>query len=248
MSRTRAVDKPGNPHGAAPQFLIDPEALDTIAPSGDRGGVLVGASPHGKPLSASVLRPQPTRMVMVGGLYLARQIALRSLATGAWVQIATGRPAAWKMLERAAGLAPDGRPVPSMQIKKLAPFELPTATEDAPLLVIHDGGAVPQELFPPRSPWQTTLYVLPYLHPQVGNGTTANGADLVLLQRLPLNQAELAARIWHLDPATKQRQVNELTQLPDDIVIALGNNLWEPIQLGTKPAESEILGPVRRGD
>jgi hypothetical protein len=190
----------------------------------------------------SVLRPQPTRLVVVGGLYLARQVALRAMATGAWVIIVTGRPDAWQLIAQAAGTGPDGRPAPLVQIRQLAPLELPRASEDAPLLVVHDGGAVPQELFPPRSPWHTTLYVLPYLHPQA-EGTAVN-ADLVLLQQLPAAQAQLAARIWQL-PAAMAAQLSALT---DDGVAALGPDLWLPLRLVTTPAEREILGPVRRGD
>ena len=109
-------------------------------------------------------------------------------------------------------------------------------------MVVHDGGPTPQELFPPRSPWQTTVYVLPYMHPQAG--ATANAADLVLLQRLPVGQAQLAARIWRLPPP----MVHQLTNLADDQVVALGRNLWKPLRLVTTPKEQAILGPVRRGD
>ena len=176
----------GNPAAAgtgAPEFLVTPGLLDAISPPGDRGGMVLGCGLDDEPLSVSVLRPQPTRLVLVGGLYLARQVALRAMATGAWVVVATGRPDAWQHLTRAAGEGPDGRPAPLVQVRRLAPVELPRASEDAPLLVVHDGGAVPQELFAPRSPWQTTLYVLPYLHPQAES--TAINADLVLLQRAP---------------------------------------------------------------
>jgi hypothetical protein len=204
--------------------------------------MVLGCGPHNEPLSVSVLRPQPTRLVVVGSLYLARQVALRAMATGAWVIIVTGRPDAWQLIAQAAGTGPDGRPAPLVQIRQLAPLELPRASEDAPLLVVHDGGAVPQELFPPRSPWHTTLYVLPYLHPQA-EGTAVN-ADLVLLQQLPAAQAQLAARIWQL-PAAMAAQLSALT---DDGVAALGPDLWLPLRLVTTPAEREILGPVRLGD
>ncbi|GAB3558819.1 hypothetical protein J2S53_002581 [Actinopolyspora lacussalsi] len=244
MSRSRTIDTPDDLRDRVPEFLVPPETLDTVSPSGDRGGMIIGSGPHGEPISTSILRPQPTRMVTVGGLYLARQIALRAMATGAWVIIATGRPDSWENLATAAGHTPDGTPVPLVQIRRLTPFDLPRSSEDAPLLVIHDGGAVPQELFPPRSAWQTTMYVLPYLHPQVGNGTAANTADLVLLQRIPMNQAQLAGRIWHLHPP----QVQQLTALQDDGIIALGNMLWSPIRLVTNHAERELLGPIRRGD
>lgn len=238
MSRT--LDAGGL--AVAPEFLVTPGLLDLVSPSGDRGGMVLGCGPHDEPLSVSVLRPQPTRLVLVGGLYLARQVALRAMATGAWVVVVTGRPAAWELIAQAAGAGPDGRPAPLVQIRALAPVELPRASEDAPLLVVHDGGAVPQELFPPRSPWHTTLYVLPYLHPQAG--ATAINADLVLLQRVPAAQAQLAADLWQLP----EQFATQLSALPDEGVVALGPNLWLPLRLVTTPAEREILGPVRHGD
>jgi hypothetical protein len=242
LSANRVIDTPGRSRGVAPEFLVSPDMLDAVSPSGDRGGMVLGSGQNGEPLTMSVLRSTPTRIAVVGGLYLARQVALRAMATGAWVVVATGRENAWQVLSRAAGEGPDGRPVPLVAIRRLTPVELPRASEDGPLLVVHDGGAVPQELFPPRSAWQTTLYVLPYLHPQAG--PTANAADLVLLQRLPLGQAQLAARMWRLPPP----MVQQLTTLSDDQVVALGPNLWRPLRLVTTAKEQQILGPVRRGD
>lgn len=241
MSRTRLLDVQSQT-GVSPEFVVNAAMLDAVSPSGDRGGMVLGSGMNGEPLTASVLRPAPTRIVCVGGLYLARQLALRAMATGAWIVVATARPAAWQVLGRAAGEGPGGRPSPMVQIRRLNPVELPRPTEDGPLMVMHDGGSTPTELFPPRSPWQTTVYVLPYLHPQVT--ATANTADLVLMQRQPVGQAQLAARIWRLNP----RLVQQLTQLKDDQAIALGRNLWRPFRLITTPGEKQILGPVRRGD
>jgi hypothetical protein len=233
---------PGRNNGVAPEFTVDPVLLDAVSPSGDRGGIVVGSGLKGEPLTISALRSMPTRIVLVGGLYLARQVALRSMAVGAWVVIATGRPAAWQLLPKAAGDQPNGRPSPLVQIRRLAPVELPRPSEDAPLLVVTDGGPTPQDLFPPRSPWQTTVYVLPYLHPQAT--TIANAADVVLMQRLPTGQAELAARIWRLPP----QMMRQLTTLKDDQVVALGQNLWRPLRLVTTGKEQQLLGPIRRGD
>lgn len=242
MSASRVIDGQGQVKGLAPEFLLSPDVLDVVSPSGDRGGMVLGSGLQGEPLALSMVRPAPTRIVCVGGLYLARQVALRSMATGAWIVISTARPAAWQVLTKAAGTSPDGRPSPLVQIRRLTPVELPRPTEDGPLLVIHDGGPTPQELFPPRSPWQTTVYVLPYLHPQAG--AIANTADLVLMQRLPVGQAQLAARIWRLPPPL----IQQVTALKDDQVVALGRNLWRPIRLVTTAREKQILGPVRRGD
>lgn len=232
---------PGRHTGVAPEFVVDPVLLDAVSPSGDRGGIVVGSGLKGEPLTISALRAQPTRIVLVGGLYLARQVALRAMAVGAWVTIATGRPAAWQVLPKAAGNQPNGQP-PLVTIRRLSPVELPRPSEDAPLLVVTDGGPTPQDLFPPRSPWHTTVYVLPYLHPQAA--TIANAADIVLMQRLPAGQAELAARIWRLPP----QMMRQLTTLKDDQVVALGQNLWRPLRLVTTPKEQQLLGPVRRGD
>jgi hypothetical protein len=241
MARGRQLDM-GGQSGVAPEFLVSPAMLDAVSPAGDRGGMVLGSGMNNEPLAVSVLRPMPTRIVCVGGLYLARQLALRAMATGAWVVVATARPAAWQVLAKAAGEGPDGRPVPLVQVRRLNPVELPRATEDGPLLVMHDGGSTPQELFPPRSAWQTTVYVLPYLHPQAT--ALANSADLVLLQRQPVGQAQLAGRIWRLPPPLVQQLVN----LKEDQIVALGRNLWRPVRLLTTAKEKQILGPVRRGD
>lgn len=238
MSRT--LGNPAQRGAMAPEFLVTPGLLDAISLPADRGGMVLGCGPQDKPLSVSVLRALPTRLVCVSGLYLARQVALRAMATGARVLVATGRPAAWQQLRQAAGESPDGHCAPLVEVCQLAPVELPRACADAPLLVVHDGGALPQELFGPRAPWQTTLYLLPYLHPQAEG--IASNADLVLLQRLPVGQAQLAARMWRLPTP----MVTQLAALTDDGVVALGPNLWLPLRLVTTPAEREILGPVSR--
>jgi len=239
---TSRVRDAGQQTGVAPEFTVDPAMLDAVSPSGDRGGIVLGSGLQGEPLTISALRSTPTRIVLVGGLYLARQVALRAMAVGAWIVVATGRPGAWQLLTKAAGSGPNGRPSPLVQIRRLSPVELPRPSEDAPLLVIHDGGPTPQDLFPPRSPWQTTVYVLPYLHPQAS--ATANAADLVLMQRLPAGQAELAARIWRLPP----QMMRQLTGLKDDQVVALGPNLWRPLRLVTTAKEKQLIGAITRGD
>ncbi len=242
MSRSRLAHQRGSGQPIAPGFSVPAAMLEAVSLPAEWGGVILGSGRDGEPLAMSVLRPTPTRVILVGGLYLARQVAMRAMAAGAWITVATGRPGTWQVLARAAGQDADGTPAPTVKLRGLVPAELPPACEDAPLLVLHDGGAVPQELFPPRSPWQTTLYLLPYLHQHAAG--TAGTADLVLLQRLPAGQAQLAARIWRLPPPLAQ----QLTTLRDDEVVALGRNLWLPVRLVSATEELRILGPVRRGD
>ena len=40
----------------------------------------------------------------------------------------------------------------------------------------------------------------------------------------------------------------QLTQLKDDQVIAMGQDMWAHLRLYTTPIEQQILGAVRRGD
>lgn len=250
MTRTvrassRWQDRLGGLRGVGLDFLVPPAALDRLSLTSDRGGVVLGSDQNGGAVQLNLLRSTPTRVVLLGGLYLARQVVLRAAATGAAVVIATGRPAAWAPVLRATGIAPGGWGGPStgpVSLRGLAPETLPRPSEDHPLLVVHDGSAVPRELYPPRSGWQTTAYVLPYLHPQVGG--TASSADLALVQRLPVGQAQLAGRVWRLRPSA----VQSLSTLTDDGVAAIGTNLWLPLRLVTTPLESALLGPVRRGD
>jgi hypothetical protein len=63
--------------GLSQEFLVPPAMLDAVSPSGDRGGMMLGSGLQGEPLTISALRPAPTRIVLVGGLYMARQVALR---------------------------------------------------------------------------------------------------------------------------------------------------------------------------
>ena len=240
---SRTQDRRGDLAGMGSDFLVAPAALDRFSLAGDRGGVVLGSDQRGGAIQVHLFRPLPSRLALLGGLYLARQLVLRAAATGALVVVATGRPPAWAALLRAFDHVAAGHQAPSpVQVRGLEPAPMPRATQDAPVLVVQDSGAVPQELYPARSPWQSTAYVLPYLHPQVGVNATA--ADLVLVQRLPVGQAQLAGRLWNLPAA----MAHELASLTDDGVIAVGTNLWLPLRLVTTPKEAALLGPVRRGD
>lgn len=228
-------------------FLAEPAVLDGLSLTGDRGGVVIGSDQAGGAVQLHLFRRAPARLALLGGLYLASQVVLRAAATGARVVLATGRPAAWEHVAHALDLGAPGHgvsdaPVPLVELRGLEPAPLPRATQELPLLIVQDSGAVPQELYPARSPWQSTAYVLPYLHPQLG--ANAAMADVVLAQRLPLGQAQLAGRVWNLAPA----MVHELASLTDDGVVALGTNVWLPLRLVTTPKESALIGPVRRGD
>lgn len=222
----------------APTFTVPPALLDALGPPVRPAGIVLGADAGGAPVSVALIRPVPTRVVVLGGLYLARQLTLRTVGAGARALVVTGRPPAWESVRRAAG-GTDSDPV--VHVQQDTPADL-GATGDDPLLVVHDRGATTRGPTPARRPRQTTMVVLPSLVPAVSD--LADDADLVLLQRLPPHEAELAGRLWRLTASMSET----LRTLPDRGVIVLGRNLWRRMDLVTGPRETAVLGPVRRGD
>jgi len=230
----------------APTFSVPPGILDGLGPPVRPAGVLLGADPDGEPVAVTLVRPAPTRVVVLGGLYLARQVTLRAVGTGTRVVVVTGRPPVWDAVRR-AGDAPDTGPHdPDDPAARVRVIGEPPADLAVPgggsLLVVYDRGATARGPAPSRRPRQTTLVVLPSLVPAVSD--LADDADLVLIQRLPPHEAELAGRLWRLTPAMTET----LRTLPDRGIVVLGRNLWRRVDLVTGPRETAILGPVRRGD
>jgi hypothetical protein len=214
-------------------------ALDALVAPVTPAGIVLGADPQGAPVTLALLRPVPTRVVVLGALHLARQIALRAAGQGARVTVTTGRRAAWEPVARAA--ADPGR-------VRIGADEPPDDGEggatrsgvtDA-LLAVHDRGATAAGPPPPTGPWRATLFVLPALSPAVADA--ADDADVVLLGRMPPQEADLAARLWRLT----EPMAETLRTLPDHGVVVLGRNLWRRLDLVTAERETALLGPVRR--
>jgi hypothetical protein len=60
MARSGRLLNAHSQAGIAPEFLVSPEMLDAVSPSGDRGGMVLGSGMNNEPLAVSVLRPSPT--------------------------------------------------------------------------------------------------------------------------------------------------------------------------------------------
>ncbi|MDL5155466.1 hypothetical protein [Actinomycetospora termitidis] len=227
-----------SPARPAPAVRLPVAALDGVVAPVAPAGIVLGSDPGGAPVTLAVLRPVPTRVVVLGALHLARQIALRCVAQGAHLDVATGRVAAWEVVGRAAadparvrvGTEPDADPGPAAR----------EPGDTGGLLVVHDRGAVAQGPGAPHRPWRSTMVVLPSLSPAVADA--ADDADVVLLGRMPPQEADLATRLWRLT----EPMAETLRTLPDHGVVALGRNLWRRLDLVTADRETAILGPVRR--
>ncbi|HSK59337.1 MAG TPA: hypothetical protein VK935_09820 [Actinomycetospora sp.] len=230
----------------APTFSVPHAVLDALGPPVRPAGVVLGADPDGEPVAVTLVRPAPTRVVVLGGLYLARQGVRRVAGVGVRAVVVTGRPPAWESVRLAAqpaGADPAEPDDPEAGVRVVAepPPDL-AVPGGSPLLVVHDRGATTRGSSPARRPRQTTLVVLPSLVPAVSD--LADDADLVLLQRMPPHEAELAGRLWRLTSSMTET----LRTLPDRGLVVLGRNLWRRVDLVTGPRETAILGPVRRGD
>jgi hypothetical protein len=202
-------------------------------------GVVLGADPAGAPVTLALLRPVPTRVVVLGALHLARQVALRTAGQGARVRVTTGRRAVWDPVARAVddpGQVWIGTDDPPDEPD--VPPRRPGDTDA--LLTVHDRGATASGPQPPEGPWRATLHVLPALSPAVADA--ADDADVVLLGRMPPQEADLATRLWRLD----EPMAEALRTLPDHGVVVLGRNLWRRLDLVTAERETALLGPVRR--
>jgi ESX secretion system protein EccE len=150
-----------------------------IALPGTSGGVLLGYDGGSRPVQVPLFRAEPTRAVLVGGLWAARLVVFRALATGARVVASTRAPKEWQGFGRWAtgrddrlAMVPADRPV--------------TVAADAatPALLLSDAGR------PIPGPWRTQLTVLPQLTP-----AGLPPADLVLLQRLAGPEVPVAAAL-----------------------------------------------------
>jgi hypothetical protein len=224
--------------GPAGTVRLRASALDALAAPVATAGIVLGADVAGAPVTLALLRPVPTRVVVLGALHLARQVALRTVAEGARLAVTTGRRAAWEPVAQAAA-DPDRVRIGADEAVEQDDRARPPGDTDA-LLTVHDRGATAAGPAPLTGPWRATMLVLPALSPAVADA--ADDADVVLLGRMPPPEADLAARLWRLT----EPMAESLRTLPDHGVVVLGRNLWRRLDLVTAERETALLGPVRR--
>ncbi|GAA4998690.1 hypothetical protein [Kitasatospora paranensis] len=219
------------------KHVLTAEDLGALSfPVGD-DGVVIGIDPQQQPAVIGLFRPQAYEVVLIGGMWTAQVIALRAAATGARVAVETGRPQAWAPMAQAAG---GGQPCVTIhQVGRVGPQG---ASVTSPVLVVRDLGARPARSRLSAAPWQTTLTLLPYLGP---NATRVlNSADLVGVQRISPQEAEVVARVLSLG----DQEVAALPTLGENITLWATRMRRQYVMTNPGEAEAQVLGGPRRID
>ncbi|KXK62613.1 type VII secretion protein EccE [Micromonospora rosaria] len=201
----------------------------------DDAGLMMGANRHGGALTVRVFRPEPTRIVLVGGVRAAQLMALRAMALGARVVVQTSRPRAWESFVRGVG-SPGGT------IPVLPPGRAPGGPPGSPLrplLLVVDAGPVPADAGPGPA-WQTSLVVRDEL--TVADVDPLGRADLAVLQPLDAGEAALAGTALGLGGSA-----GWLTRIREDMVAVVNRRALRWALLSPTPIESQVVGrPARR--
>ncbi|MFE7624487.1 MULTISPECIES: hypothetical protein [unclassified Streptomyces] len=205
-------------------------------PLGD-DGVVAGTDAKGQPAVLGLFRPVQLDVVVIGSVWTAQVLALRTAGTGARVAVETARPQAWTGLAQAAGGGQQCMTV--HDVKQVGPQG---ASVTNPVLVVRDCG-----MRPPRSrlapgPWQSVLTLLPFLGPAAPK--LVEHAGLVGIQRVSPEEAAVLGRILRLPQANAEA----LSQLGDDMVLWCTPQHRKLVKVQPTDIEAGLLGGPRRLD
>jgi len=219
------------------KHVLEPAEFDALSlPVGD-DGVVIGTDQGSRPAVLSMFKPKALDIALVGGSYLAQLLALRATATGARVVVETARPQLWAPLAQNAG---GGQQViavvPVRRVGNLG------ATAASPVLLLRDAGARPPRSSAPKTPWVTTLTLLPFLDPSYSGHLIT--ADYVAMQQISPPEAEIAARLFRLSP----QDVSALPTLLPELALWTARHGRQYVFSAPTQDESSLLGAPRRMD
>ncbi|MFG2636868.1 hypothetical protein ACGFX8_23870 [Streptomyces sp. NPDC048362] len=216
---------------------LSAQQLDTLAlPIGD-DGVVAGVDAEGQPAVLGINRPTPYDVVLIGGLWTAQVLALRSAATGARVAVETGRPQAWMQMVHAMGGGQNGLSV--YEVGRVPPQG---ASAGTPVLVVRDCGMRPPRGRVVSGPWQSVLTLLPYLSPVAPR--LLRQARLAGIQRVSPDEAAELGRTMGLS----RTEVESLPTLPDGVTLWCTDRDRQYVLTQPTDAEIGLLGTPRRMD
>ncbi|WP_327113900.1 hypothetical protein OG206_08560 [Streptomyces sp. NBC_01341] len=212
------------------------ELASLAVPVGDDGTV-IGVDAEGRPAVLGVNRPTPYEVTLIGGLWTAQVLALRSAATGARIAVETGRAQAWTALAQAAG---GGQPCISLHDVGRVPPQ--GASAGSPVVVVRDCGMRPPRGRVVAGPWQSVVTLLPYLSPVAPR--LMDKSALVGVQRVSPDEAAQIGRILNLSAAETQA----LSTLADGVTLWCSGGDRQFVMTQATDAESGLLGGARRMD
>jgi ESX secretion system protein EccE len=199
-------------------------------------GLVLGRDQQRSVVVVRLLRPQPTRVTLVGGWWAGRLVAARALALGARVVVSTVNPGQWQGF----GEAMTGREDRVTVIGGEGPVP-PAGSATEPVLQIVDIGPSGPQTRPELAAWQSQLTLLTELT-DAGIPAVEN-ADLVIVQRLTEPEARAAIRAMRLAPEA----AGHLQMLADDMLAIVGGGADRYLWVSQTPTEHAQLGPPRRG-
>ena len=197
-------------------------------------GLMVGRNRQRLPVALRLFRPEPTQMLMVGGVRCAQLLAFRALALGARLFIKTAREQEWDTFLRRSSV---GRETATFLPAGASP---PTAgTLAQPHLVIVDVGPTMGPEPGRRSPWQATLIVREDL--AAWDVNLLQQSDMVVLQRLSEVESSVAASALGLAEA-----LDWLSRIHPEMVALVSRARLQWVLLGPTATEQGLLGSIAR--
>lgn len=219
------------------RHVLPAEALGGLSLPVGEDGIVVGVDPQNQPAVLSLLRPKPLDVVLVGSMWMAQLLALRTVAVGARIAVETARPPAWGQMAQAAG---GGQQCVSVHdVRQIAP-QGPSVS--SPVLVMRDCGAQPPRNQLAPSPWQTVATLLPFIGPKAPRLLARAG--LVGLQRLSPQETEVVSRIMRLP----RDVAAALPSLSDNAMLWCTRDHQQFVLVQPTDAETGLLGAARRID
>jgi hypothetical protein len=217
-----------------------PRGLRRLTAMAGPAGVVLGRQHSGALAPVRLFRPEPTRVGVVGGSWLTALIVFRCLGAGARVEITTAMPSRWADVGQLAGV-PERFAVGASDIGRSLNGEVLSGSM-LPVLRLNDVGLGGGTESVPLGPWETLLTAVGTLTPTTAGALTES--NVVILQRLSRDEAEVCAATLHLSPEVETR----LHQMHDDMLVVVVSGVPQFLWFATTPIEEQLLGQPRRGD
>ncbi|MYT73292.1 hypothetical protein GTY60_26980 [Streptomyces sp. SID8367] len=219
------------------RHVLPKKSLGSLGVNVGDDGVVIGVDPQGMPAVLDVLRPKPLEVVVVGSMWTAQIIALRTAAVGARIAVESVRPQAWAPMAQAAGGG-----LQCVAVYEPNQLAAQGASVASPVLVVRDLGAQPGRSQLAPMPWQSTLTVVPFLGPRAPRLLTR--ADVIGLQSVSPQEAEVIGRILRLPEQLTQT----LPTLSDATMLWIAGGKHQYVMVQPTDPETGLLGGPRRMD